>query len=224
MLSKKVLDNLTNIYEKILGKKVLIIDFETTGLFDFKQFKNIKNNEIFKNSRIIEVGYFYTENFGENFNDVEIHSYLRTPTDFPITDINNSTDIHNITPDMILNNGSTFENILKYDLSDKLNNCDCIISHNTQFDLSILLNELFRINNNNIIRKIYKLYNKNNIICTCKATGYKKLSVLYKCIFDSEPELLHRAGNDVKTLLEIIIKKNINNRFLFTLDISNNII
>ncbi len=56
----------------------------------------------------------------------------------------------------------------------------------------------------------YLLEIKNNqcLLCTCKASGFKKLDFLYKKLFNSEPDVSHRAGEDVKTLMEIILKNN----------------
>jgi hypothetical protein len=49
-----------------------------------------------------------------------------------------------------------------------------------------------------------------SILCTCKASGYKTLETLYGLIFNDKPSVTHRAGDDVKTLVEIILKKKLN--------------
>jgi hypothetical protein len=56
-----------------------------------------------------------------------------------------------------------------------------------------------------------------NLLCTCRASGYKSLTNLYEIIFDSKPEIAHRAGEDVKTLIEIILKTKLNTIYKFSL-------
>jgi len=64
-LSAKVSNNLQNILNKALGKKVFIFDLETTGLFDKKDFYKYWSNKVFAQSRIIEIGYYYSKKFGD---------------------------------------------------------------------------------------------------------------------------------------------------------------
>lgn len=210
MLSEKVNYNLNKIKDQIIGKKVFIFDLETTGLFDKTYHYKYWDNSVFDSSRIIEIGYYYSENFGLDFetNNI-IHTYLRRPTDFNSIDPK-AEEKHGISIEYLIKNGITFSKILNQDLINKLNSCDIIISHNTLFDFSILLNELNRFNLKSTINYLLSIKNNNNLICTCRASGYKKLDFLYKSIFNIEPNVSHRAGEDVKTLMEIIIKNNLN--------------
>jgi DNA polymerase III epsilon subunit-like protein len=210
MLSPKIEYNLNQIKEQIIGKKVFIFDLETTGLFDKKLFYRYWDNTIFDSARIVEIGYYYSENFGLDFESNNIiHSYLRKPTDFD-TIHPKAEETHGISIDKLKTDGFTFSHILNQDLIQKINSCDIIISHNTLFDFSILLNELNRFKLKNTIQYLLSIKSNNNLICTCRASGYKKLNFLYKSIFNIDPDILHRAGDDVKTLIEIIIKEKIN--------------
>jgi len=207
MLSHKIEYNLNKIKEQIIGKKVFIFDLETTGLFDKKLFYKYWDNSVFDSSRIVEIGYYYSENFGLDFESNNIiHSYLRKPTDFN-TIHPKAEEVHGISIDKLKADGFTFSQILNQDLIQKLNSCDIIISHNTLFDFYILLNELNRFKLNNTIQYLLSIKSNNNLICTCKASGYKRLNFLYNAIFNVEPNITHRAGDDVKTLVEIIIKE-----------------
>lgn len=204
--------NLNDIYNKIINKRVFIFDLETTGLFDMKNHYKYWCNSVFDSSRIIEIGYYYTDNFiiGLNEkNDIIIHNYLRKPTDFKNDILEDSIKIHGITYDKLITNGYKFSNILNQDLLEKLNNCDYIISHNTLFDFSILLNELNRFKLKNTINNLLQIKKSGNLLCTCRATGFKKLKDVYKNIFNEFPDIQHRAGDDVKTLIEILIKKKV---------------
>ncbi len=210
-LSPKVEFNFQTILNKILGKRVFIFDLETTGLFDKTKFYQYWSNEVFDSARIVEIGYYYSDNFNfENLTDPTIiHNYLRKPTDF--TEINpTAQEKHGITIENLMLNGYTFSKILNVDLIHKLNACDYIISHNTMFDFYVLLNELNRFRLKNTIQYLKELQKDKRLLCTCRASGYQSLDKLYKKIFNEDPTVSHRAGEDVKTLIEIIIKKQLN--------------
>jgi DNA polymerase III epsilon subunit-like protein len=210
MLSDKVIYNLDKIKTDIIGKKVFIFDLETTGLFDKKLYYKYFDNSVFDPSRIIEIGYYYSDNFGLDMDTNNIiHSYLRKPTDFS-TIHPKAEEKHGISIENLKENGYLFSKILNKDLIEKLNSCEIIISHNTLFDFSILLNELYRFNLKSTIAYLQSIKKNNNLICTCRLSGYKKLDYLYKSIFSEEPQISHRAGEDVKTLLEIIVKNKLN--------------
>jgi DNA polymerase III epsilon subunit-like protein len=210
MLSPKVEYNLNQIKQQIIGKKVFIFDLETTGLFDKKSFYKYWDNTIFDPARIVEIGYYYSENFGLDFESNNIiHSYLRKPTDF--NEIHpRAEEKHGLSIDKLKADGFTFSRILNQDLIDKLNSCEIIISHNTLFDFWILLNELNRFKLRNTIEYLLAINDNKNLLCTCKSSGYKRLDFLYKSIFNADPDISHRAGEDVKTLIEIIIKEKLN--------------
>ena len=209
MLSAKIEHNLNQIKDKIIGKKVFIFDLETTGLFDKKLFYKYWDNTVFNSARIVEIGYYYSENFGLDFESNNIiHSYLRKPTDFDSIDPK-AEEKHGISIDKLKTDGFTFSRILNQDLIHKLNSCDIIISHNTLFDFYILLNELNRFKLKHTIQYLISIKSDNNLICTCRASGYKKLDFLYKCIFKIDPTISHRAGEDVLTLIEIIIRQRL---------------
>ena len=218
MLSTKIEYNLNQIKEQTIGKKVFIFDLETTGLFDQKLFYKYWDNTVFDSARIIEIGYYYSENFGLDFESNNIiHSYLRKPTDFNSIHPK-AEEKHGISIDKLKTDGFTFSRILNLDLITKLNSCDIIISHNTLFDFYILLNELHRFKLKNTIQYLLTIKTNNNLICTCRASGYKKLDYLYRSIFNIDPIISHRAGEDVLTLIEIIIKEKLNLNYKLNLE------
>ena len=197
--------------KKIDGKNILILDLETSGLIsNISKADEYWNNNIFDSCRIIEIGYYHNSNFNKDTNNIEIHNYVRKPSNF-----NNiseeSVSIHNITLDYALNNGYTFSKILLHNLYDILNCIDIFISHNTKFDFNILLNELYIIKQFKTINRLINIKKNKNVICTCRVSGYKRLPYLYNNIFLKDPIISHRAGDDVKTLIEILLKKEFNN-------------
>ena len=200
---------LNSIVPQITGKRVLILDFETTGLVkDKKNFFKYTDNNVYEECRAIEIGYYYSPCFDPNVENITIHNYLRKPTDF-LSISPGAQAVHGISFEKIMNEGIEFKTILDANLLQVLNNTDVFISHNTSFDFYVLLNELYRLRCWPTIHKLITLRTKKNIICTCRASGFKKLTKLYSDLFNEEPTIAHRAGDDVKTLLEILLKRKI---------------
>ncbi len=195
------------IKDQITGKKVLIIDLETTGLaLDKAKYHHYYSNDNFENCRIVEIGFFYSDNFDPDSKEIHIHNYLRKPTDFHSIP-HEATMVHGITYEQTLSNGYTMGKILYSGLYDILNKIDVFISHNTNFDFYVLLNELYRLKQFKTIKRLISLQKNKNVICTCRHSGYKKLTAIYSNIFNKEVKNAHRAGDDVKTLIEIILNK-----------------
>jgi DNA polymerase III epsilon subunit-like protein len=191
----------------ITGKRVLILDFETTGLIsDQKLFYQYTNNGLYDSCRVIEIGYYYSQNFNNDIDTLEIHNYLRKPTDFTSIDPR-AEQVHGISFEKITNEGIEFKTLLNNKLLYILNNIDVLVSHNIRFDFYVLLNELYRLKQWKTIHRLLTLRKNNCVLCTCQASGYKKLSRLYQDTFNIEPENAHRASDDVKILIEILLKK-----------------
>jgi DNA polymerase III epsilon subunit-like protein len=213
--------NFDSIIERIRGKKVLILDLETTGLISEKNnFYKFWDDKIFNSCRIVEIGYWYTSSFDPNIDSIKINNYIRKPTDFfeiPIEAVN----IHGISYEKACLEGYPLNKIMinKKDnngndclsLYEILNTTDVFISHNTAFDFYVLLNELRRLKQYNTIKKLIQIRTSKNVICTCKHSGYKRLGNIYKSLFNCDVKVAHRAGDDVKTLIEIIINKRLDN-------------
>jgi len=210
----------TSILERIRGKKVLILDLETTGLVkDRANFFKYWDNKIYDGCRIVELGYWYSSSFDPDVTDLKINNYLRKPTDFNEIP-QGAVDVHGISFEKAFNEGYTFNKIMinkKDDINNEclsfyeiLNTIDVFISHNTAFDFYVLLNELNRIKQFGTIQRLMGLKKLKNVICTCKHSGYKRLGNIYKTIFNQDVAVAHRAGDDVKTLIEILIGKQLN--------------
>ena len=213
--------NFDSIIEQIRGKKVLILDLETTGLVkDRNNFYKYWDNKIYNECRIVEIGYWYTPSFDPNVDQLKINNYLRKPTDF-FEIPQGAVDVHGISFEKAFNEGYTFNKIMVNNKDDNGNEClslyqilntiDVFISHNTAFDFYVLLNELQRIKQFGTIKKLLSIKKNKNVICTCKHSGYKRLGNIYKSIFNCDVNVAHRAGDDVKTLIEIILKKKFDN-------------
>ena len=72
-----------------------------------------------------------------------------------------NSNFHGISNEISINLGIEF-NLFCDDLKKIINKCSHIISHNVDFDINVIKNELYRINKNDIINEI----NKKKLICT----------------------------------------------------------
>ena len=125
---------------------------------------------------------------------------------------------HGLSIEYLKSNGYKFSQILNSGLIHMLNDAEYIISHNTTFDYYILLNELNRFKLKNTIRNLIDIRTQKKLLCTCKLSGYSTLDGLYKKIFNESPDVSHRAGEDVKTLVEIITREKLPLEYKLILD------
>ena len=197
------------------NKNVMVFDLETTGFSTEKEvfgahgYKCYENNGNYQTARILQVGWKYIENWGEEFDTDNIAACFRKSRD--IKTISN-TNIHGITMNDINKKGKNMKNILdNYGFGYSIENADYIIAHNAKFDIPILLNELHRIGYHRKIHKIINLIENNGIICTLKygkaiCNGSYKLESFYQHYYHTIPKNTHKADGDVKILLDILNK------------------
>ena len=116
-----------------------------------------------------------------------------------------STKIHGITNDMMLERGENIKKILKMFLMDCAN-CDLIVAHNIQFDENVISVESIRNYGTNVMSQI-----NTPRYCTMKKSikkfkRYVKLEYLHKHLFNQELRNLHNSLNDVYVCLRCFIK------------------
>jgi DNA polymerase III epsilon subunit-like protein len=206
---------LDDLYSLFKGKNILVFDLETTGLpkastaLRKDNFDCYKKNKLFNSSRIIQVGWSYTENWNGKFNSKNVNAIYRKCKHIKRID---NTFIHGITLSTVNKEGMLLSKIInKSGFGYALKNTDYIIAHNAGFDVYILLNELYRINYGKRINSIMNLLKKGNVICTLKyargiCTGRRNLAAFYEHYYNEVPKILHRADEDVKVLLDILNK------------------
>jgi len=216
------------------NKKVFVFDTETTGLPEkhpngYGCYWDYKNNSKYDSSRLVSIAWAFIDNFNKNIELNNIEHYLRHPEGF--TEIP-TTHIHGISYENAFENGIKFNDILENcGLGELLLSSEYLVAHNSNFDLHILLNELYRLNSNlanECISHLLKIKDSGHIICTailgtdiCKINfpsepkyqgkrlkkSYKmpKLLELYKFYYGVEPKNQHSADGDVLALLKILI-------------------
>ena len=170
------------------------------------------DNSLFKNSRIIQISW----KLCKNINNLSTHKIKSKYIKSNINRINN-THIHGISMKTLANKGKLLIEVLKKGLSNAIMNANVIVAHNINFDVSILLNELHRINKTEEINKILHLKQSQKLICSMKllkntinaknVNGYIKQPTLSECYyyyFNKDFNNKHNAKYDVKALVKII--------------------
>lgn len=192
----------------------IIFDLETSGLPITQGFSNFyPPNQLDKydKSRMIEMSMMKIDN------DKKIVSTLTClikPHGFFIT----NTNIHGISHRMAVDNGLSILNVLSQ-IENFIQNVDCLIAHNIEFDYNVLLSECYRYKATSLINKLLKM----DKVCTMKL-GFDlikkeidskfhpflkapKLIDFHKFLYpDSNVQQLHRAEDDTQLCYECYSK------------------
>lgn len=209
-------------FKDLIGKNVLIIDIETTGLPEKKpgsdkiSYYNYTDNEKYRTSRIVQISWAYLEDF-DNTKDYDdsVKTIIRKPRDFNKIPTHK---MHGVTIEKAIAEGTMLSKILnKEGLGTAIMKCDIILGHNILFDLNILLNECHRLKFKNKVEKMSTIMDNKQYFCTsnygknvCKIKMPNKRHYLYK-----RPRLgelykyyykKKRTDSDINTILAILKK------------------
>lgn len=201
--------HLTRFCKENMGKRIFLFDLETSGLpmtIKFNQYYPYTTNTYYDSSRILQIAYCIFQ-IGSPDIPTFITSF-RKPEGFEISP--KSSEIHGLTSEFLEKNGVSFQTIVDSGILRDIENCDYVMSHNTDFDVNILCNELYRIKS-----KIpLQLLDPKSIVCSCKLTNYTKLKTLYDSVVsNSSSEIrFHDATEDIRALYKIIQRLLSNNK------------
>jgi DNA polymerase III epsilon subunit-like protein len=202
--------------------KIMIIDTETTGLLP-KKCKPVldeMDSLVLKTDSldfpyIVQLSYVVFETETQQIEKIVNH-VIRVPDHVIISDF--VANIHGITNEISKNIGIPIQNALSqmiHDFHDS--NIELIVCHNTEFDIHIILIELFRMKTIETmvdLEKEMKMFYKTTSFCTMKNNEkrcqlkktykngktynkYPKLIELHQHLFFNEPKQCHNALNDV---------------------------
>lgn len=173
--------------------KYLFFDTETTGLpNNWKAPASDLNNW----PRMIQIGWILCDQDG---NKINVKDYIIKPENFTIP--TETSNIHGITTELAEKQGHDLRVVLE-ELNELIEQADCIVAHNINFDTKVLEAEFIRKN-------ITTQLNKKNKICTMEMStdycaipgyyGYKfpKLSELHIKLFGHDFEKAHNAAADI---------------------------
>ena len=185
--------------------KVIVFDTETTGLPITKGFNNYysyKELEKYNSSRLLSICW-------QVYEDTQLVSnnyFIINTSDFTIDNNSKSCEINGITQEIALEKGIDIKEVFTK-LAADLINIERLVAHNINFDVNIILSELYRNNSLNTI----KLLLSKNLYCTMingkniakvtfkNSTNIKlpKLIELYKHFYNEEFQDAHNAEADV---------------------------
>jgi DNA polymerase-3 subunit alpha len=180
--------------------------FNKTGKYRFPSFKHLNQ---YNSARLQSISWIVADNKGDR---VKQEYFIIKPLDFVIDNNSIATKIHGITQEVADDKGVPWHNM--YDkFIDDLKDCNTLVAHNIQFDISIMLSEMYRYGKDEGITEMLQ----KERLCTMqsgkKAMGLKKnpkLSDLYKHFYNVEMTNAHDASADtlycqqcLKSLLEL---------------------
>jgi len=207
--------------------RVLVFDTETTGL---PKSKIISPDTLDQWPHIVQFSYIIYDT--ELMCMVEVFDYIAKMKANVIIPAE-STAIHGITNVISEKIGIPIEEILN-EFFYYIQTVDTIVGHNISFDVDMIKIELLRMiysgklshgKNMACKQNLHYITNFKNIRCTMKESvnlcqipaidrfgksylKYPRLIELYKKLFDTEPNNLHNALNDILVTLRCFIKIN----------------
>lgn len=206
-------------FARLLKKKILIFDLETTGFPGRKtafartpdDYYSPDKLEYYDDSRIISIGWTTTNNLSST-TKFKIEEKILKPLDFKVTD-----GLHGINQEKAEKEGVAWKDVLDSGLKKAIEDCDIVVNHNVLFDLFVLASELYRIKEDELAKKLDTLVNNGRYFCTmigqegiCKiknSRGYKwpTLSELYKHVTGLDHDKAHSAAGDVEAVAAIVL-------------------
>jgi DNA polymerase III epsilon subunit-like protein len=207
--------------------RVLVFDTETTGL---PQSKIISPDTLKLWPHIVQFSYVI---YDTDANDIVVSSddIVKVGKDVVISD--GSIELHGITKEISQNKGKNINELIDV-FCNHLKSVDVLVGHNIEFDIKMLKVELLRFIYSNTIsdeksikykNNLYDLSNFENIYCTMQKSidlcgikkqdkfgkeynKYPKLIELHQKLFNTSPDNLHNAFNDILITLRCYIKMN----------------
>jgi DNA polymerase-3 subunit alpha len=188
----------------------LIFDTETTGLPIFNKtglyrFPSYRHLNKYNTSRIVSISWIVAN---EKCEKLKQAYHIIRPLDFTIDNNSKAVEIHGITAEMANEQGISWHTMYDEFIND-LVQCDTIVAHNIQFDISIMLSEMHRYNKD---FGISTLLNKQRL-CTMKMgkiamkqTRVPKLSVLYEFLYNEPIQNAHDASYDTLHCYKCLVR------------------
>jgi hypothetical protein len=202
--------------------KILVFDTETTGKID--KYADLSETE--KQPHIVQFSYVMYDT--EKNNVFICDDIIKIPEHLVISP--ECIQIHGITQEKCKTQGVVLYNILSA-FYQKVKEADYVIGHNLEFDVKMLIIELYRLkeesNNDDAYEQIIGYFEKrkqfgSKCFCTMKNTvdlcklenpnkksgeyKYPKLGELHKHLFSYEPKNLHNSLFDVIITLRCFYK------------------
>lgn len=187
-----------------------IFDTETTGLpifnkTGFYRFPNYKFLNKYNTARVVSISWIVANEKREKLKQVY---HIIRPLDFMIDNNSKAVEIHGITAEIADEKGVPWHTMYDEFVED-LSKCQTIVAHNIQFDVSVMLSEMYRYNKEVGIASFIE----KSRLCTMKMgkiamgqTKSPKLSALYEHLFNEPLENAHDASYDTMNCYKCFAK------------------
>lgn len=180
--------------------------FNTTGPYKFPSYRQLDK---YDPARVVSVSWIVMNEDG----DIVKQAYhVIRPDDFTIDNDCVATSIHGITQEIALETGVSWETMYKEFIED-IAKCHTLVAHNIQFDVSIMLSELYRYKKEEALAQFIS----KKRICTMNmgrtALNQKrapKLCDLYKHLCGEDMENAHNAAYDTLACYKCFVKMRAN--------------
>lgn len=175
-----------------------VFDLETTGLPAKKErggFYPFRMTSKYNTARIVSVSWIVLNSKLEEKHKMY---YVIKPEGFDIPE--SSSKIHGITHKEAVKTGKPMHTVLK-ELETHLTMCDTMVAHNINFDMNILLSELYRQHQAQCIDHVFKMKRYCTMLHGQKHMQVKKfpkLSELYHYITGDDISNAHNALYDTE--------------------------
>lgn len=168
-----------------------------------KRFANYKYTRYYDTSRIVSISWVHLD---KNYQKVSSNYCIIKPDNFNIPD--EATKIHGISDEYANQYGVSIADLIRIFKYSAVGS-QTLVSHNIRFDKSILLSELHRYNEFDLLDKVASM----DEYCTMmkgkkmmKTKKWPKLAELYQNLFDKEMEGAHNALYDTEHCTDCFIK------------------
>lgn len=181
-----------------------VFDTETTGIptkttYRYPPYTKI---EAYNSARIVSISWIIIQ----RQRVVKQAYFVIKPDKFQIPE--DAIKVHGITNEIAEKEGISIKELFDI-LKDALTNCINLVAHNIDFDYHVLMSELHRYKQKNLIETLSKMHK----ICTMKkgrevmqCRTYPKLEALYRHLYNEELENAHNAQYDTLYCYKCYIK------------------
>ena len=183
----------------------LFFDIETSGLPKKRGFNDWfppKELDKYEESRIIEIGIIIVD----KGKIIDTYNNIIKPDNF-ITLKPKITELTGITDEIILKEGKDINEVIK-EILPLFEKVKVINSYNINFDYNVLLSEMYRFKNKEMIHILTNVEQECTFFLSKQIlllTSYK-LENVYKALFKKNPKQDHRAYNDAILCKDVYYK------------------
>jgi DNA polymerase III epsilon subunit-like protein len=214
--------------KKIFGKRVMLIDLETTGVpqryrgaatTPENEYPDPMNSAKYTGSRIVSIAWKTIDSLDILVDIDKVTQKIIKPIGFEICE--RSTGLHGISHKRAVEEGISMQELLRGEFGNQILRCDYFVAYNAFFDLNILLSEMARVRFNKGIERLNIMKHEKKIFCLgmyarlmCPPDNWigsfeymtPRQKDVYVKLYGEEPKTEHDACEDIVTMYRIMQK------------------